>query len=593
MGYLVLARKWRPSGFGDLVGQMPAARVLKNSIVQGKIAHAYIFSGPRGVGKTSMARILAKALNCEAGPTPEPCGKCNFCMGITGASSMDVMEIDGASNNGVNDVRELRDMVKYAPSSGRYKVYIIDEAHMLSESAFNALLKTLEEPPAHVVFVMATTEPKKIPLTVFSRCQHLPFRRISAADIRDRLEHIAAQEGLKISRGSLETIARAADGSMRDSLTMLDQIASVSNDIDEELVAELLGITGYQNLAALLGAVLDGRREEVLEEVAAFADRGADARQILKDIVKLTRDLLVYKFAKKPDEALEMGEQDREVLKTLAASAAPEQVLALLSEFLRAETGLRFSSNPRVALEVALLKASYFGSFLPVGETLRKLGSSSISLEDRIPASEEKKTLSSPGRPPRPAAQSAPQKKIKEPDAVFRGNPGDASHQVDVLQPEDGDATGKKDAQANKKNHKNAPGVNPVETKNPPEISTGTTVIKEANGILGVLRERAKNPMVKSAFSMAHGSIKDGKNLVLCFPDGLNTELFEEYLKKDQKWIEDEASALFGAPLKLSVAQRRGSGLTKKDLIQKAVVMPFTREALDLFDGKVTDVNEG
>ncbi len=585
MGYLVLARKWRPSGFGDLVGQAPVARVLKNSILQGKIAHAYIFSGPRGVGKTSMARILAKALNCEAGPTPEPCGKCNFCLGIAGGSSMDVMEIDGASNNGVNDVRELRDMVKYAPSSGRYKVYIIDEVHMLSDSAFNALLKTLEEPPAHVVFVMATTEPKDIPLTVFSRCQHLPFRRISAKEIRERLEHICAREDLKISRGSLELIARAADGSMRDSLTLLDQIASVSSDIEEELVRELLGLTGYQNLAALLGAVLEGRREDVLEEIAGFADKGADPRQILKDIVKLTRDLLVYRLSRKPDEALDMGEEDREVLGSLAASVFPEQALALLSEFLKAEPGLKFSSNPRVALEMAMLKASYFGTFLPVGEALRKLGPApSRALEDR-PSLEDNKP------PARYASQNAFSKKVKDPDTAY----------PEVKREKAADTPGIHERPEVKK-IKSAPEARPeeaVETAPAESPAAETTenakipsIIKEADRLVGALAERAKNPMVISAFRTAQGSIKDGKELVLSFPKGMNTELFEESLKKDQKWIEDEASALYGAPLKITVSGERGAGFSKKDLVQKAVAMPFTREALDLFDGKVVDVNE-
>ncbi len=595
MGYLVLARKWRPSGFGDLVGQGPAARVLKNSIVQGKIAHAYIFSGPRGVGKTSMARILAKALNCESGPTPEPCGKCGSCMGITGSASMDVMEIDGASNNGVNDVRELRDMVKYAPSAGRYKVYIIDEAHMLSESAFNALLKTLEEPPAHVVFVMATTEPKKIPLTVFSRCQHLPFRRISAADIRDRLEHIAAMEGLNISRGSLEIIARAADGSMRDSLTMLDQIASVSSDIGEELVMELLGITGYQNLAALLGAVIDGRRDEVLEEIAGFADRGADARQILKDIVKLTRDLLVYKLSRKPDEALEMGEQDREALKALSQTASPEQVLALLSEFLRAETGLRFSSNPRVALEVAMLKASYFGSFLPVGEALRKLGPGArIAQED--PSGPEGENRSSAGRPSRPSAHAPAPKKTGMADvSVHLDADEDEARKVQaaesILKTKSKSAPDPKNAgQYEGDQGENREGSN--EAEKGPAHAKRTGGPGDAGEILAVLAERAKNPMVISAFATADVSIRDGKELVFSFPKGMNTELFEEYLKKDQKWLEEEASALFGSPLKLGISAERGAGLSKKDLRQKAASMPFTREALDLFDGKVVDVNE-
>src|SRR5271157_741243 len=216
MAYMVLARKWRPQIFDDLTGQEPVARILKNALSNNKVAHAYIFSGPRGVGKTSTARILAKALNCEKGPTSDPCGKCQSCLAVADGSSIDVSEIDGASNTGVDNIRDLREKIRYAPSAGRYKVYIIDEAHMLSTSAFNALLKTLEEPPPHVIFVLATTEPKKIPATVLSRCQHLPFSRMSGHKIKERLKTIADTEGIKIASSPLEMITRAADGSMRD-----------------------------------------------------------------------------------------------------------------------------------------------------------------------------------------------------------------------------------------------------------------------------------------------------------------------------------------------------------------------------------------
>ena len=233
MSYLVLARKWRPKEFDDLVGQEPIMRILKNAITQGKIAHAYLFSGPRGVGKTSSARILAKAMNCKEGPTPVPCGVCGSCTAINDGSSIDVTEIDGASNNSVDDIRDLRERVKYASSGGKYKVYIIDEVHMLSGSAFNALLKTLEEPPSHVIFVLATTEMKKIPATVLSRCQHMPFRRISGNVIRARLKQISDTEGIHISPSALGLVARAADGSMRDSLTILDQLSSFSAEITE------------------------------------------------------------------------------------------------------------------------------------------------------------------------------------------------------------------------------------------------------------------------------------------------------------------------------------------------------------------------
>ena len=289
-------------------------RILKNAISQGKIAHAYIFSGPRGVGKTSSARILAKALNCKEGPTPAPCGVCETCTAITDGSSVDVIEIDGASNNSVDDIRDLRERVKYAPSGGRYKVYIIDEVHMLSSSAFNALLKTLEEPPPHVIFVLATTEMKKIPATVLSRCQHMPFRRISSSVIKARLKEISDAEGIRISPPAIGLVAKAAEGSMRDSLTILDQISSFSTEITEEDVKNLLGITDFGLLADMSKALISGDRVRILEMVDLMSEQGADIRTFSKELVQFFRDLLVASVMRSPAEVLDLSPEETAVV---------------------------------------------------------------------------------------------------------------------------------------------------------------------------------------------------------------------------------------------------------------------------------------
>lgn len=406
MSYLVLARKWRPQGFDDLIGQQPIVRILTNAIEQDKIAHAYVFSGPRGVGKTSTARILAKALNCEKGPTPSPCGVCPSCTSITDGYSVDVMEIDGASNNSVDDIRDLRERVKYAPSGGRYKVYIIDESHMLSVQAFNALLKTLEEPPPHVVFVLATTAPRKIPPTVMSRCQHLPFRRVSTQGIRERLKLISGAEGIKISDKALGIVARASDGSIRDSLTILDQVASFSEEINESDVKELLGLSDLKAPSEVSEAVIEGDRKRLLDLVAELVDRGTDLRAFTKDLIQFFRDLMVVRLVSDPGDMLDVSEEELGALKKIGAKTSDEHLALLLSELIKAEQDVRASISPRIVLEMSLMRMSYLSMFKPLSDAI-------AALKGVAPGQEPREDL------PPPAAPEAP--KVSEVKELLKG----------------------------------------------------------------------------------------------------------------------------------------------------------------------------
>lgn len=293
MDYQVSARKYRPGTFDDVIGQRHVVQTLMNAIATKRIAHAFLFSGTRGVGKTTVARILAKALNCEQGPTGSPCNTCPNCTEIAQGTSVDVVEIDGASNTSVDDVREIRENVKFSPFRGHYRVYIIDEVHMLSNSAFNALLKTLEEPPAHVVFIFATTEIHKIPATILSRCQHYNFRRISKAEIVERLRHVAEQDGLSIEDRSLMALARASEGSMRDALSLLDQvIAFGGKTIRHEDLETLLGMVPQEHVRAMIGAVIEQNGPRALRVIAGLLDQGHDVRAYCADLVEYVRNML-------------------------------------------------------------------------------------------------------------------------------------------------------------------------------------------------------------------------------------------------------------------------------------------------------------
>ncbi len=356
MAYQALYRVFRPQQFSDVVGQEHVTRTLQNALSKEKLSHAYLFSGPRGTGKTSVAKIVAKAVNCEQAPTPEPCNECSVCLGITSGSIQDVLEIDAASNNGVDEIRDIRDKVKFAPSSVTYKVYIIDEVHMLSTGAFNALLKTLEEPPKHVIFILATTEPHKIPLTIISRCQRFDFRRIEAPDIVSRLGTVVEAENIAINNDSLQALARAADGGMRDALSLLDQVVSFSEDtVQLEDVLSITGATSEQVLGQLVKAACEKNTLQALQSFHQLMKEGKDPNRLVEDLIFYYRDLLLYKTAPELENVLELVHVD-EQFTSLSAQVTDSSIYDSIKVLNGTAQEMRWTNHPRIHMEVALVK---------------------------------------------------------------------------------------------------------------------------------------------------------------------------------------------------------------------------------------------
>jgi len=421
MSYLVLARKWRPQTFADLVGQEHVSRTLANAIQAGRVHHAFLFTGARGVGKTSAARIFAKALNCETGPTATPCNVCPSCKEITAGQSVDVFEIDGASNTGVDDVRELRENIRYLPSRSRSKIIIIDEVHMLSINAFNALLKTLEEPPDHAKFIFATTEPHKIPVTILSRCQRFDFRKIALPKVTARLREIVDAEGIRISDRALGLVARRGEGSMRDSLSTLDQvIAFCGDEVADDDVQGLLGMVDRRLLLDVLEALIERDSRRVLDAVRRVDDLGHSFRQFCQELVDLCRALILCQVLEDPSDILSLSGDEITLLQRLGKEIAAEDAQRAMTLLMKTEGELVASSFPRLTMEMALVRLTTLPPSRDLAGLVRKLDELERRLASggnlppaasmpasRNPGAGEREAEAPPKKPEAPAAPVA------------------------------------------------------------------------------------------------------------------------------------------------------------------------------------------
>ena len=556
MAYQVTARKWRPRQFDEVVGQEHITATLKSAVHSGRIAQCYLFCGPRGVGKTTTARILAKVLNCADPRDGNPCEACDSCQSIAASTSMNVLEIDGASNNSVDDVRELREVVRYAATAGVYKIYIIDEVHMLSTAAFNALLKTLEEPPEHVVFIFATTEVQSVPDTILSRCQRFNFRRISAGQIAAHLGTIAQAEGIAVEEGALHLLASRADGALRDAESLLDQVVSLGAEVSQQAVVRVLGLVDRGLYFELLDAMREAAPARVLDVVAQAVDEGADIEEFVYGLVELLRHLLFAKIQDGADE-LDMAEDARRRCGELAAAMAVEDLLRMMQSLLDLEADLKRSLQPRFRLEIALVHLALMGRSVDVGDLLRRLQ----SLEGAAPR---------PAAPPRPSSgrsESAPpplpsggSEPVSSPPPSSRNEqaapPPPAQQQV-AVPAESGNAASAA-----------APSFDQVRT-NWAELVNAVGTTK------------------RSLASFLNGATLDGlEGHVLKLSFGADQRFAMTKVIKDRKIIEEIVEAKYGWRLRLDVVAEKGEQPAPQAASQPESD-PTLRSVLDAFDGEL------
>jgi DNA polymerase-3 subunit gamma/tau len=550
MSYLVLARKYRPQSFDQVVGQQHVTQTLSNAISSDRVAHAILFSGPRGTGKTTVARILAKAMNCKEGPSPTPCNMCRSCKEITIGSAIDVFEIDGASNNSVDQIRELRENVKYMPAHSLYKIYIIDEVHMLSIAAFNALLKTLEEPPPHVMFIFATTEPRKIPITILSRCQRHDFRRIDVESISKQLEETCAKEGVKIDPKSLELIAREAGGSMRDGLSLVDQVMTCAKEkITHEQVLDILGVIDREIIFNMSKAILVGDISEILDILDEIYCAGHDLKKFYADLVEHFRNLLVVKIGKKISKLVDIPSHEIDLMMAQVKDIPITSLNQMFNLIFQEEAAVRYSEQPKLAIEMTFIRMFHVKPALPIDVLIEKLDNLRQDICDNRQAFDD-----SENKPP-----------VQDRKTVLESSSGEVFGTSESITPFD------------------TPPMDPTEN-----------IDNIWNRLLSIFSD--KHPSLAANLSNSTVKKLDGEHLEIEV-NGNDFNINMVKRDKNEAIIKNVCSDFFGKVMNVTITIKRSQNNEARDkkdranrLKQEALSHSLVADAVEIFNGKVIDV---
>ena len=601
MSYRVLALKYRPQTFEDVIGQTHVTQTLSNAILSSRVAHAILFSGPRGTGKTSIARILAKAMNCQEGPTPSPCNKCKSCTEITSGNATDVFEVDGASNNSVDQIRELRENVTYLPISSPRKIYIIDEVHMLSTAAFNALLKTLEEPPEHVLFIFATTEPHKIPITILSRCQRHNLGRIGLTEIANHLKWLASQEGFNISRESASLIASEADGSMRDSLSLLDRVISSTSDVDisHEHILNNLGIIDKKILLDMASAIFRADGPEILQTICRVRDLGFDLKKIYAGLVELFRNILVVNLCPDSSSFSDISAHDRKQLSAITVPGPHTYLSQMLTILLKEEQLIRFSTHTRTALETILLQLIQVRPGTDMDTIITRLDALARNVAPPDPLYRHPETGTASARtnrtqvlsPPRESqcnegtATYAPPKQTAPPTPHENGPAGLPSRQNTPPR----NNPGSENPALHRKTRANEPHLTP-------EMAAPDTEEKTWEGFIKAITP--KLPFIGAILSKSE--FKGIHNKQICVALSGNSSFDLKRIQSKQKALEELCENYFGEKLSLSLdtpgentntpPPETPGGVSPAKLKQEAMNHPLVADAVNLFRGQIVEI---